>query len=104
MATIRFTVNGRATSVDTEPERLLLEVLREDFGLTGTKYGCGEAQCGACTVLIDDQATLACVTPAGAVQGRKIVTTWKTRASTASPSEPTETCITSKNSGNSANS
>ena len=74
MATIRFTVNGRATSVDTEPERLLLEVLREDFGLTGTKYGCGEGQCGACTVLIDDQATLACVTPAGAVQGRTIVT------------------------------
>ena len=47
MATIRFTVNGTARSVDTEPERPLLEVLREDLGLTGTKYGCGEAQCGA---------------------------------------------------------
>jgi len=74
MATIRFTVNGKATSVDTEPERLLLEVLREDLGLTGTKYGCGEGQCGACTVLLDDEPTGACVTPVGAVQGRKIVT------------------------------
>ena len=74
MATIRFTVNGKARSVDTEPERPLLEVLREDLGLTGTKYGCGEGQCGACTVLLDKKATLSCVTPVRAVQGRKIVT------------------------------
>ena len=74
MATIRFTVNGKARSVDTEPERPLLEVLREDLGLTGTKYGCGEGQCGACTVLIDNKATRSCITPVRAAQGRKIVT------------------------------
>jgi aerobic-type carbon monoxide dehydrogenase small subunit (CoxS/CutS family) len=74
MATIRFTVNGKARSVDTEPERLLVEVLREDLGLTGTKYGCGEGQCGACTVLLDDKAVLSCLTPVRAAQGRKIVT------------------------------
>ncbi len=72
MATIRFTVNGTARSVDTEPERPLLEVLREDLGLTGTKYGCGEGQCGACTVLLDNQAVFSCVTPVSAAQGRKI--------------------------------
>ncbi len=74
MATIRFTVNGRARSVNTEPERPLLEVLREDLGLTGTKYGCGEAQCGACTVLLDNKAIFSCVTPVSAAQGRRIVT------------------------------
>jgi aerobic-type carbon monoxide dehydrogenase small subunit (CoxS/CutS family) len=74
MATIRFTVNGTVRSVDTEPERPLLEVLREDLGLTGTKYGCGEAQCGACTVLLDNQAIFSCVTPVSAAQGRKITT------------------------------
>ena len=74
MATIRFTVNGTARSVDTEPERPLLEVLREDLGLTGTKYGCGEGECGACTVLLDNQAIFSCSTPVSEVQGRKIVT------------------------------
>jgi aerobic-type carbon monoxide dehydrogenase small subunit (CoxS/CutS family) len=74
MATIRFTVNGKARSVDTEPERPLLEVLREDLGLTGTKYGCGEGQCGACTVLLDNKAAFSCVTPVRAAQGRNIVT------------------------------
>ena len=74
MATIRFTVNGKAASVETEPERPLLEVLREDLGLTGTKYGCGEAQCGSCTVLLDDQPTLSCVTPVRTAEGRKVVT------------------------------
>ena len=74
MATIRFTVNGTARSVNTEPERPLLEVLREDLGLTGTKYGCGEAQCGACTVLLDNKPTFSCVTPVSAAQGRKIIT------------------------------
>ena len=73
MATIRFTVNGTARSVDTEPERPLLEVLREDLGLTGTKYGCGEGQCGACTVLLDNQAVFSCVTPVSEAQGRKII-------------------------------
>ncbi len=74
MATIQFTVNGKARSVDTEPERPLLEVLREDLGLTGAKYGCGEAQCGACTVLLDNKAIFSCVTPVSSAQGRKIVT------------------------------
>jgi aerobic-type carbon monoxide dehydrogenase small subunit (CoxS/CutS family) len=74
MATIRLTVNGKARSVDTEPERPLAEVLREDLGLTGTKYGCGEGQCGACTVLLDNRPIFSCVTPVRAAQGRKIVT------------------------------
>jgi len=74
MATIKFTVNGTARSVETEPERPLLEVLREDLGLTGTKYGCGEGQCGACTVLLDGRPTLSCITPAREVQGRKVTT------------------------------
>lgn len=74
MATIRFTVNGMARSVDTQPERLLLEVLREDLGLTGTKYGCGEGQCGACTVLLDNKPAFSCVTPVRAAQGRNILT------------------------------
>lgn len=74
MATIRFTVNGRARSVNTEPERPLLEVLREDLALTGTKYGCGEGQCGACTVLLNGKATFSCMTPVRAAQGGKVVT------------------------------
>jgi aerobic-type carbon monoxide dehydrogenase small subunit (CoxS/CutS family) len=74
MATIRLSVNGTVRSVDTEPERPLLEVLREDLGLTGTKYGCGEGQCGSCTVLLDGKPTVACVTPVRAAEGRKIVT------------------------------
>lgn len=74
MAIIRFTVNGAASSVDTEPERPLLEVLREDLGLTGTKYGCGEGQCGACTVLLDGQPVKSCLTPVRAAQDRKIIT------------------------------
>src|ERR1035438_7926441 len=74
MASIRFSVNGKESSMDTEPERPLLEVLREDMGLTGTKYGCGEGQCGACTVLLDGRPVLSCLTPAHAAQGHKIVT------------------------------
>jgi aerobic-type carbon monoxide dehydrogenase small subunit (CoxS/CutS family) len=74
MATIRFTVNGKTSAVDTEPDRPLLEVLREDLGLTGTKYGCGEGQCGACTVLLDGQPVLSCLTPAQSVHGHKVVT------------------------------
>jgi aerobic-type carbon monoxide dehydrogenase small subunit (CoxS/CutS family) len=74
MATIRLTVNGKPRAVDTEPERPLLEVLREDLGLTGTKYGCGEGQCGACTVLLDGKAVFSCVTPVRSAHGRKVVT------------------------------
>jgi aerobic-type carbon monoxide dehydrogenase small subunit (CoxS/CutS family) len=74
MATIGFTVNGKACSVNTEPQRPLLEVLREDLGLTGARYGCGEGQCGACTVLVDGKPVHSCVTPARAAEGRKILT------------------------------
>jgi len=74
MATIQLSVNGKTRSVDTEPERPLLEVLREDLGLTGTKYGCGEGQCGSCTVLLDGKPTVSCVTAVRAAEGRKIVT------------------------------
>jgi aerobic-type carbon monoxide dehydrogenase small subunit (CoxS/CutS family) len=74
MASIRFTVNGKASNVDTEPERSLLEVLREDLGLTGTKYGCGEGQCAACTVLLDGRPVRSCITPVRAAEGRVIVT------------------------------
>jgi aerobic-type carbon monoxide dehydrogenase small subunit (CoxS/CutS family) len=74
MATIRLSVNGKARSVDTEPQRPLLEVLREDLGLTGTKYGCGEGQCGSCTVLLDGKPAVSCITTVGAAEGHKIVT------------------------------
>jgi aerobic-type carbon monoxide dehydrogenase small subunit (CoxS/CutS family) len=74
MATVRLTVNGKARSVDTDPDRPLLDVLREDLALTGTKYGCGEGQCGACTVLMDGRATRSCITPIRTVEGRRITT------------------------------
>jgi aerobic-type carbon monoxide dehydrogenase small subunit (CoxS/CutS family) len=60
--------------VDTDPERPLLEVLREDLKLTGTKYGCGEGQCRACTVLLDGRPTITCVTPVRTAAGKSIVT------------------------------
>ncbi|MFZ5929322.1 MAG: (2Fe-2S)-binding protein [Acidobacteriota bacterium] len=74
MAIFQFTVNGQVRRVDTDPARPLLEVLREDLQLTGTKYGCGEGQCRACTVLIDGAPALACVTPIRAAAGRRITT------------------------------
>jgi aerobic-type carbon monoxide dehydrogenase small subunit (CoxS/CutS family) len=74
MPQFRLTVNGKQHIVDTHGERPLLEVLREDLGLTGTKYGCGEGQCRACTVLIDGKAAISCVTPVRAVAGKKIAT------------------------------
>ena len=71
---IKLTVNGRDTQLDIEPEMPLLWVIREQLGLTGTKFGCGIAQCGSCTVLIDGQPTRSCVYPASAAVGRKITT------------------------------
>jgi aerobic-type carbon monoxide dehydrogenase small subunit (CoxS/CutS family) len=67
-------VNGAKRRVDADSERTLLSVLRDDLDLTGTKYGCGEGQCWACTVLIDGQATRSCLTKVGAASGKKIVT------------------------------
>ena len=69
-----FTVNGKSTKVDVDPSTPLLWVLREQVGLTGTKYGCGVAQCGACTVHIDGTAVRSCVMPVSAVEGKKITT------------------------------
>ena len=74
MAAIQFTVNGQARSVETEAERPLLEVLREDLGLTGVKYGCGEGQCRACTILLDGRPVVSCTMPVRAAEGKKIVT------------------------------
>lgn len=71
---IKLTINGREHSVDAEPDTPLLFVLRDDLHLTGTKYGCGIGQCGACTVLIDGQATRSCQTPLDGV-GAQAVTT-----------------------------
>jgi len=70
----RFTLNGKSTNVDVDPSTPLLWVIREQVGLTGTKYGCGIAQCGACTVHIDGVATRSCVMPVAAVEGKKITT------------------------------
>jgi aerobic-type carbon monoxide dehydrogenase small subunit (CoxS/CutS family) len=74
MPQFRFTVNGKERVVDTQPDRPLLEVIRENLKLTGTKYGCGEGQCRACTVLLDGRPAVSCVTPMRAAAGRKIVT------------------------------
>jgi isoquinoline 1-oxidoreductase alpha subunit len=70
----RFTVNGKSTEVDLDPNTPLLWVLRDELGMTGTKYGCGIAQCGACTVHIDGQAVRSCSMPVSAVAGKKITT------------------------------
>jgi isoquinoline 1-oxidoreductase alpha subunit len=71
---LKFNVNGRAHSVDVEPEMPLLWVLRDHIKLAGTKYGCGAAQCGSCTVLVDGVPERACVMTAAQAAGRKILT------------------------------
>jgi carbon-monoxide dehydrogenase small subunit len=73
-ATITFVVNGTETAVTTDPARPLLDVLREDLHVTGPKYACGEGRCGACTVLLDGQRVLSCVTPVGQADGKTITT------------------------------
>ena len=67
-------VNGKQVNVDVEPDMPLLWVLRDELGLTGSKYGCGIAMCGACTVHVDGQPMRSCVLPAVSMEGRKIVT------------------------------
>jgi isoquinoline 1-oxidoreductase alpha subunit len=67
-------VNGKQVSVEVEPDMPLLWVLRDELGLTGSKYGCGVAMCGACTVHVDGQPMRSCVIPAASLEGRKITT------------------------------
>ena len=74
MAAIRFTLNGKPQTVDVVPQMPLLWVLRDTLGLTGTKYGCGMALCGACTVHLDGQPVRSCITPASSVAGKTVTT------------------------------
>ena len=71
---MRFTLNGTRRDVDAHPLRRLLDVLREECGLTGTKEGCGEGECGACTVLLDGRPVNACLVPFAHARGAKVVT------------------------------
>jgi carbon-monoxide dehydrogenase small subunit len=72
--TLSFTLNGSEKTVETDPLRRLLDVLRDDFGLTGVKEGCGEGECGACAVLIDGKLSNSCIVPVGTVQGASVLT------------------------------
>ena len=74
MASVELTVNGKSRRVDAARDETLLSVLRNRLDLTGTKYGCGEGQCGACTVLLDGRAVVSCQVPVSEAAGRKIVT------------------------------
>lgn len=74
MATLRLAINGKSYSVDTDPQTSLLTVLRENLDLTGSKYGCGEGMCGACTVLIDGKTQRSCITRVGSVSDKQITT------------------------------
>lgn len=71
---VRFTVNGKPTTLTVDSDRALLWVLRADLGMTGTKYGCGEGHCGACTVLVDEEAVRSCLLPVKQVQGKAVTT------------------------------
>ncbi len=71
---IRFKLNGRDTELVTDPNQILLWVLRNNFGLTGTKFGCGIGFCGSCTVLIDNEPVRSCMTAVGDIAGRSVVT------------------------------
>jgi aerobic-type carbon monoxide dehydrogenase small subunit (CoxS/CutS family) len=72
--TIQFTLNGKPVSLTADGERMLLWVLRSDLGLTGSKYGCGQGYCGACTVLVGGEPVRSCITPVKEVQGKEVVT------------------------------
>ncbi|MBU1172280.1 MAG: (2Fe-2S)-binding protein [Proteobacteria bacterium] len=71
---IKFTLNGNSQSLSTEPDRRVIDLLREDLGLTGIKEGCGTGECGACTVLMDGETRLSCLTLAAQIDGRDITT------------------------------
>ncbi len=71
---IRFVLNGKPVVVDTDPIGRLLDLLRDDFKLTGVKEGCGEGECGACAVLIDGRLANSCIVPSGAIEGSEIIT------------------------------
>jgi len=71
--TIRFKLNGKSKSLTVDRERMLLWVLRTDFGLTGTKYGCGEGFCGACTVLVNNEAVRSCQFPVEDIDGKEVI-------------------------------
>ena len=71
---IHFTLNGHAVTVKAQSHQVLLEVLRDTLHLTGTKYGCGEGECGACTVLVDGASIDSCLYPAFEIEGRKVTT------------------------------
>jgi carbon-monoxide dehydrogenase small subunit/xanthine dehydrogenase small subunit len=71
---MQFTLNGRPARVEAHPMKRLLDVLREDCGLTGTKEGCGEGECGACTVLVDGEMVVSCLVPAAQVEGHAVLT------------------------------
>lgn len=73
MAT-KFTLNGKAVSLDVDPDMPLLWAVRDEIGLTGSKFGCGAAQCGACTMHVDGQPVRACSTPLSAIEGQKVTT------------------------------
>jgi aerobic-type carbon monoxide dehydrogenase small subunit (CoxS/CutS family) len=72
--TVTLTVNAIERTISTDPDRPLLDVLREEFDLTGTKYGCGEGRCGACTVLMDGRPIRSCITPITAADQKSILT------------------------------
>jgi carbon-monoxide dehydrogenase small subunit len=71
---VRFRLNGKETSMDTAPDRRVVDLLREDLGLTGTKEGCGSGECGACTILVNGETRLACLMVAAQLDGQSVTT------------------------------
>jgi carbon-monoxide dehydrogenase small subunit len=74
MRTVSFTLNGKPTKLTVDEKRPLLWVLRDDLGLTGTKFGCGQSFCGSCTVVVNNEAVRSCVTAVGDVEGKQVLT------------------------------